>query len=88
MILVRSKRTPDMAKDLCRSPSQCLKMVLHICEQEREVTAVMIMGHHPTRDTPEPFVWIRYIITRFSTPHRILASKQIVKSEEAPEKIE
>ncbi len=33
VILVRSKRTPDMPKDLCRSPSERLKMLRQILEQ-------------------------------------------------------
>src|SRR5216684_971548 len=57
------KRTPDMTKHISRSLGQCLKMVLHIREQEREITAVMIMSHDPSRDAPEPFnaVGIRII---------------------------
>ena len=63
MIFVRGKGTADMAKDLCRSPSQRLKMLLHIREQQLESAAVMIMGHDPSRDSPEPFnaVGIRII---------------------------
>ncbi len=63
MILVRGKRTADMTKDLCGSPSQCLKMLLCIREQQLERAAVMIMGHDSSRDAPEPFdaVGIRVI---------------------------
>ncbi len=63
MILVRGKRTADMTKDLCGSPSQCLKMLLYIREQQLERAAVMIMGHDSSRDAPEPFdaVGIRVI---------------------------
>src|SRR6266700_4725216 len=55
LILVRCKRTADMTKHLGRSLSQRLKMCLHICEQECEIAAVMIMCHNPSRDAPEPF---------------------------------
>src|SRR5947208_13733814 len=44
-----------MTKHLGRSLSQRLKMCLHICEQECEIAAVMIMCHNPSRDAPEPF---------------------------------
>ncbi len=44
MILVWGKRTPNMTKELCGSPSQCLKMLLHIREQKREIAAMVIMG--------------------------------------------
>ncbi len=30
-------------------------MLLHICEQKLKRAVVMIMGHGPSRDTPEPF---------------------------------
>ncbi len=50
MILVRSKWTAKMAKDLRRSPSQGLKMLLHIREQQLKRAAVMIMRHDPSRD--------------------------------------
>ena len=44
-----------MTKDLRRSPSQCLKMLLDIREQQLERVAMMIMGHDSSRDAPEPF---------------------------------
>src|SRR5438309_12122050 len=44
-----------MPKDLYGSSSQCLKMLLHIREQQLKGAAVMIMRHDPSRDTPEPF---------------------------------
>jgi len=52
-----------MTKDLCGSPSQCLKMLLHIREEQFKGAAVMIMGHDSSRDAPEPFdaVGIRVI---------------------------
>src|SRR5512135_854463 len=52
-----------MTKHISGSLGQYLKMVLHIREQEREITAVMIMGHDPSRDAPEPLnaVGIRII---------------------------
>src|SRR5260221_7431551 len=52
-----------MTKDLCRSPSQGLKMLLHIRQEQFERAAVMIMGHDSSRDAPEPFdaVGIRVI---------------------------
>ena len=43
-----------MTKHISGSLGQCLKMVLHICEQEREIAAVMMMCHDPSRDAPEP----------------------------------
>jgi hypothetical protein len=55
MILIWCKRTADMTKHLCGSLCECLKMRLHIREQECEITAVMIMCHNPSRDPPEPF---------------------------------
>ena len=48
MILVWGKRTADMTKDLYGMPSQCLKMLLHIREQQLEHAAVMIMDHDPS----------------------------------------
>ena len=53
MILVRGKRTPDMPKDLCGSLGQRLKMQLHIGEQQLKRATVMIMRHHPSRDTED-----------------------------------
>ena len=66
MILVWCEWTADMTKELCGSPSQCLKMLLDIREQQLEMATVMIMGHHTSRDTPEPFnaVSIRIISGR------------------------
>jgi len=55
LILVWGKRTADMTKHLCGSLYECLKMSLHIREQECEIAAVMIMCHDPSRDAPEPF---------------------------------
>ena len=55
MILIWSKRTADMTKDLCRSLNQRLKMLLHIREQQLERAAMMMMSHDPSRDAPEPF---------------------------------
>jgi hypothetical protein len=37
-----------MTKHLCGSPGQCLKLILHIREQEREIAALMIMRDHPS----------------------------------------
>jgi hypothetical protein len=56
LILVRSKRTPDMPKDLCGILGQRLKMLLHIREQKFKSTPAKIMRHDPSRDTPEPFM--------------------------------
>jgi hypothetical protein len=50
VILVRSKGTANMAKDLCWSLSQCLKMLLYIREQQLKRAALMIMRHDPSRD--------------------------------------
>ena len=63
MLLVWSKRTADMSKDLCGSLRQRLKMLLHIREEQFESAAVMIMSHDSSRDAPEPFdaVGIRII---------------------------
>jgi hypothetical protein len=62
LILVWSKRTPNMPQDLCRSLGLGLKMPLHIREQQFKRAAVMIMRHNPSGDTPEPLnavgVWI------------------------------
>jgi hypothetical protein len=43
-----------MAKDLCGSLGQRLKMLLHIREQKLKSAPAMIMRHNPSRDTPEP----------------------------------
>jgi hypothetical protein len=66
LILVRGKGTADMAKNLCRSSSQRLKMFLHIGEQHLKSAAVMIMRHGSSPDAPEPFnaVGIRIIRRR------------------------
>ena len=74
MILVRSKGTAHMAKDLCRSSSQCLKMLLYIGEQQLKRPAVMIMRHEPSRDPPEPFnaVSIRIISRRIDQVYLLL----------------
>src|SRR5437588_7372088 len=63
MLLIWSKRTADMTKDLCGSFTQRLKMLLHIREEQFESAPVMIMGHDSSRDAPEPFdaVGIRII---------------------------
>jgi hypothetical protein len=50
LILVWCKWTADMSKDLYGSPSQRLKMLLHVREQQLERAAVMIMGHDSSRD--------------------------------------
>ena len=55
MILVRGKRTADMAQNLCGSLGQRLKMLFHIGEQQLKSATLMIMRHDPSRDTPEPF---------------------------------
>ncbi len=34
---------------------ECLEMLLYICEQKFERAAMMIMGHDPSRDAPEPW---------------------------------
>jgi hypothetical protein len=44
-----------MTKDLVRSPSESLKMLLQIREQQLKRAAMMIMRDHPSRDAPEPF---------------------------------
>jgi hypothetical protein len=63
MLLIWSKRTADMSKDLCGSLSQRLKMLLHVREEQFERAAVMIMSDDSSRDAPEPFdaVGIRII---------------------------
>src|SRR5260370_21532724 len=63
LLLIWSKWAADMTKDLCGSLNQCLKMLLHIGKEQFESAAVMIMGHDPSRDAPEPFdaVGIRII---------------------------
>ena len=48
MILIRSKGTADMPKDLCGSLGQYLKMLLHIREEQFKSATVMIMGHDPS----------------------------------------
>jgi hypothetical protein len=53
LTLIRGKGTVDMTKDFCRSPSQCLKMLLDIPEQQLECAAVMIMGHDSSRDVAQ-----------------------------------
>jgi hypothetical protein len=55
LILIGRKWTPDMAQDLSRSLGECLEMLLYIREQQLKRVALMIMGHDPSRDTPEPF---------------------------------
>ena len=44
-----------MTEQGCGSLGENPKMVLHIREQELEISALMIMRHDPSRDTPEPF---------------------------------
>jgi len=63
MLLLWSKGTADMTKDLCGSLTQRLKMLLHIREEQFKRAAVMIMRHDPSRDAPKPFdaVGIRII---------------------------
>jgi hypothetical protein len=43
-----------MTKHLMRSPSESLKMGVHIREQKREIATLMIVRDHPSRDPPEP----------------------------------
>jgi predicted ATPase len=43
-----------MTEHVSGSLSECLKMGLHIRKQWIEVTALMIMRHHPSGDAPEP----------------------------------
>src|SRR6266851_5012143 len=57
--LIWRKRTADMLEHLCGSQGECLKMGLHICKQECEISPLMIMGDHPSRDAPEPFNAVR-----------------------------
>ena len=47
MILVRSKGTADMPKNLCPSLGQRLKMVLQISEQKLKSAPMVIMRHDP-----------------------------------------
>jgi hypothetical protein len=49
------KRTADMTKHIFGSQGECLKMDLHIGDQEFESSPLMSMGDHPSRDAPEPF---------------------------------
>ncbi len=72
MLLIWSKRTADMTKNLCGSLTQRLKMPLHIREEQFKSATVMIMGHDPSRDTPEPFnaVGVRIIGRPFFNPQR------------------
>ncbi|HEX4204418.1 MAG TPA: hypothetical protein VHZ51_09520 [Ktedonobacteraceae bacterium] len=44
-----------MTKDLSRSASQYLKMVLQVRKQKIECATMVIMRDHPSRDTPKPF---------------------------------
>src|SRR5947209_20620740 len=44
-----------MTKNLSRSLCECLEMLLQIGEQQLKRAAMMIMGHDPSRDSPEPF---------------------------------
>jgi hypothetical protein len=48
------KWTADISQDLSRGLGQRLEMPLYICEQKLERAALMIMGHDPSRDAPEP----------------------------------
>ncbi len=52
-----------MSEHICGSQGECLKMGLHIRDQEVEIPPLMIMSDHPSRDAPEPFnaVGIRII---------------------------
>ena len=50
MLLIWSKRTADMTKNLCGSLPQRLKMVLHIREEQFESAPVMSMGDDSSRD--------------------------------------
>ncbi len=44
-----------MTEHVSGSLGECLKMDLHIGEQEREISTLMIMRDNPSRDPPEPF---------------------------------
>src|SRR2546426_3746108 len=57
--LIWRKRTADMLEHICGSQGECLKMGLHISNQEFEISPLMIMGDHPSRDAPEPFNAVR-----------------------------
>jgi hypothetical protein len=57
--LIWRKRTADMLEHICGSQGKCLKMGLHIRDQEFEISPLMIMGDHPSRDAPEPFNAVR-----------------------------
>ena len=41
---------------------ECLKMGVHVREEELEISSLMIMGDNPSRDAPEPLdavgIWI------------------------------
>jgi hypothetical protein len=59
------KRTADMTEHIFGSQTECLKMGLHICEQESEIAPLMIMRDYSSRDAPEPFNAVRIgIISR------------------------
>ena len=50
MLLIWSKRTADMTKNLCGSLTQFLKMLLHIRQEQFERAAAMMMSHDSSRD--------------------------------------
>jgi hypothetical protein len=52
-VLVWRKRAADMTEHVSGSLSECLKMGLHIGEQKIEISALMIMRDHSSRDPPE-----------------------------------
>src|SRR5215470_5307359 len=53
--LVGRKRTANMTEQLIRGLAECLTKGVHICEQKLEVSPLVIMCDHSSRDTPEPF---------------------------------
>lgn len=51
-----------MVENVIWSLGECLKMDVHVREEEFEISSLMIMGDHPPRDAPEPLdaigIWI------------------------------
>src|ERR1039457_1589223 len=57
--LIWRKRTADMTEHIFGSQGERLKMGLDIGDQECEISPLMIMRDHPSRDAPEPFDAVR-----------------------------
>src|SRR5712692_8402304 len=76
----------NMTKDLSGSPSQGLKMRLHICKQKPETAALMIMRDQASRDAPEPLntIGIRIIGRGIDQTQMLLQLDEHVTHKQGP----